>query len=310
MIELLKQEIENHGHQARILPVERLYDLQKDIEAFAKNEELNGFQNYIVSKMYKFELPKTNFTVKSVIIIAVPVPAYAKVDFMWKGKSYPLTSLALYDVGGEEISALTQKYLKKALSPHGYHIKLTPTIPLKRLAVSSGLAVYGRNNITYVEGMGSYQILVAYYSDIPCSSDDWTEVHMAEQCSSCSICLNNCPTGAIRADRFLIDNERCLSFFNEFPGEFPDWIPASAHHCVYDCQKCTIVCPMNKEVRNNVIGPIRFSEEETEMIMAGRKFEEFNPPLKKKIKALGMNKWLAAIPRNIKILIDQQEPAK
>ena len=28
-------------------------------------------------------------------------------------------------------------------------------IPLKRLAVESGAAVYGRNNITYVDGLGS-----------------------------------------------------------------------------------------------------------------------------------------------------------
>jgi epoxyqueuosine reductase len=38
---------------------------------------------------------------------------------------------------------------------------------LKRLAVRSGLARYGRNNVTYVEGMGSFLELSASLTDMP-----------------------------------------------------------------------------------------------------------------------------------------------
>jgi epoxyqueuosine reductase len=36
-------------------------------------------------------------------------------------------------------------------------------LPLKSLAVRSGLAAYGRNNVCYVPGMGSFLELVGLY---------------------------------------------------------------------------------------------------------------------------------------------------
>ncbi|MBN1873490.1 MAG: 4Fe-4S binding protein [Anaerolineae bacterium] len=151
--------------------------------------------------------------------------------------------------------------------------------------------------------MGSFFSFVAYFSDIPCDNDDWVEIRQADVCTHCRICFNNCPTGAIREDRFLIDNERCLSYFNENAGEFPEWIPLSAHHCLYDCLKCQINCPMNKEYVNNVIGPIRFSEDETDRLLSGSPFDTYPPDLKQKSKKLGLHQWPAGIPRNLSILL-------
>jgi len=37
-------------------------------------------------------------------------------------------------------------------------------VPIDRLAVRGGLATYGRNNVTYVPGMGSFHRLSAFYS--------------------------------------------------------------------------------------------------------------------------------------------------
>ena len=307
MIELLKQEILKHGDKVKILSIERLNDLKKDIERFAENDALNNFQKYIVNSLYKFEVPDVDFVIKSIIIIAVPRPAYAKVEFVWQGKKFLLASFALSDIESEDAPTVTGQYLENYLTPEDYHIKHTKDLPLKRLAARSGLAVYGRNNICYVEGMGSHLTLVAYFTDIPCVKDDWTDICNAEICTNCRVCINSCPTDAIRDDRFLIENERCLSFFNEVPGEFPEWIPLSAHNCVYDCLKCQNVCPMNKEYSDNVIGPIKFSEEETNMLMAAREFSEFNPALQKKVKVLGMDQWLKAIPRNLKVLFELSE---
>jgi epoxyqueuosine reductase len=43
----------------------------------------------------------------------------------------------------------------EAVGKEGYQIA-TPILPLKLLAVRSGIAEYGRNNITYASGMGSF----------------------------------------------------------------------------------------------------------------------------------------------------------
>ncbi len=298
MIDLLKREVNKHGDDLRILSIERLNDLKNDINDLEKNYDLNRFQKHIINKMYEFELPAISFAAKSIIIIAVPKPMYANVEFKYQGKEYSLLSPTISDL------EITEKYLNEFLSPKNYHIKFTEHLPIKLLAVRSGLATYGRNNICYVEGMGSSITLVAYFTDIQCVDDDWTNVSKASICSNCNACINHCPTNAISKDRFLIDTEKCLSYYNESPLEIPEWIPSSAHNCVYDCMKCQYVCPMNKEYVNNVFGPVKFSEKETGMIMSGVKLQNLSPELQKKVKVLGMDQWYQAMPRNLSLLFE------
>jgi epoxyqueuosine reductase len=298
MVHLLKQEALVHGEKLTMLSIKRLQNLKNEIERFRKHEELNGFQQWIVNHMYNFEAPTAEFIIRSILIIAIPHPSYAKTVFVRHGKTYHFVSLILSDF------EKTEQYLHAFLAPQDYHIQSAPNLPLKRLAANSGLAVYGRNNICYVEGMGSFFSFVAYFSDIPCDHDDWTDMHQADICTHCTICFNNCPTGAIRENRFLIDNERCLSYFNERPDEFPAWLPLSVHHCIYDCLKCQINCPMNKAYVNNISESIKFSEDETEMLLSGSPFDAFPPALQQKAKILGLHDWLSAIPRNLKILFE------
>jgi len=88
-------------------------------------------------------------------------------------------------------------------------------LPLKILAVRSELASYGKNNISYIPGMGSFYRLIAFYSDFPCQEDIWLEPQMMKHCHNCSACLDNCPTGAITSGGFLLHAERCITFHNE-----------------------------------------------------------------------------------------------
>lgn len=155
--------------------------------------------------------------------------------------------------------------------------------------------------------MGSFLTLIAYFSSIPCTEDPWYPIRSMSACNQCTSCLNNCPTGAIRKERFLIDNELCLSYFNERADDFPEWLPKSAHHCLYDCLKCQIICPKNKDYINNVIGPLEFDEAETDLLLSGRTMEEFPHKLRDKVQFLDMSSWLPAIPRNMRILFENYE---
>lgn len=303
MIELLRQEALEHGDKLQVIPIKRLQSIKKEIEAFKEKEDLNGFQKWIVNDLYKFDVPTAGFAIRSMVLVAVPHPSYAQVEFVRQGKKYNFVSLVMSDLDR------TERYLSDFLAPRNCHTRSASGLPLKRLAVKSGLAVYGRNNICYVEEMGSFFSLVAYFSDIPCDRDNWMEMRQADRCTNCRVCFNSCPTGAIRDDRFLIDNERCLSYFNEGPGEFPAWIPLSAHHCLYDCLKCQISCPMNKEYVNNVIGPIEFNEDETDLLLSGSPFDQFSPDLKQKSTKLGLYQWPDAIPRNLRTLLEASDRA-
>ena len=88
-------------------------------------------------------------------------------------------------------------------------------MPLKALAVCSGLGAYGRNNICYVPCMGSFCQLVAFYAEAPGEEAAWGEPRMMARCETCEACRVHCPTGAIAAERFLLHAERCLVFHNE-----------------------------------------------------------------------------------------------
>ena len=298
MIELLKQAAENKGDRLQMVPVGCLQHIKDEITFFEENNELNNFQKWIVTGLYNLTVPEADFEVKSIIVAAVPHPAYAKVEFIRQGKLYRLICPAASDLDA------AREYITDLVVSEGYHLQPAPALPLKRLAAKTGLGVYGRNNICYNDKMGSFFSLIAFFTDIECGSRIWKDIESNEVCANCNICYNECPTGAIGSDRFLLDNQKCLSLFNEGPGELPEWIPASAHHCIYDCLKCQLKCPMNKEAVQNVVDPIRFSEEETERILTCSSYEDLPLSIKQKAKILGINQWFTAIPRNLNLLFE------
>ncbi|MEE9378294.1 MAG: hypothetical protein V3V33_09695 [Candidatus Lokiarchaeia archaeon] len=63
------------------------------------------------------------------------------------------------------------EFLTEILKPGEYNVAYA-RLPQKTLAVRSGLAEYGRNNITYIPGMGSFHRLTTLYSDFPTEEDN------------------------------------------------------------------------------------------------------------------------------------------
>jgi epoxyqueuosine reductase len=297
IIGLLKEEAVKHGDRLQVVSVGRLAELKRELDEFKSTEELNDFQKWIINDLYHFEIPETGFEVKSIIILALPHPFSADIEIDYQGKTYHTRSL----VSSEFDEA--RKALKDLLKEYDYHIYEEWALPIKRLAVQSGLAIYGRNNITYVDTMGSSLCYLVFYSDIPCEEDGWRKQRVAEICESCNACIELCPTGAIRKERFLINNQRCLSAINESGGEFPQWLPENVHHTLYDCLRCQEKCPMNAAVVKNTIGPIHFSEEETELLLQGKGLEAFTEEFKTKVRNLDLFRWSEGLPRNIKAVI-------
>jgi epoxyqueuosine reductase len=186
------------------------------------------------------------------------------------------------------------------LEPNGYKAAYA-RLPQKTLAVRCGLAKYGRNNITYVEGMGSFHRLTTLYSDFPSNEDNWRELQMMEMCNECSACTRKCPTGAIPTDRFLLRVERCLTHHNEQPQEvpFPDWIDPSWHNCLVGCLHCQYVCPVNKKVKNWTEKGPEFTEEETKLILEGIGYHDLHQETKDKIEEFDLVNYFEVLPRNL-----------
>lgn len=304
----MRGELDNiarlHGDRVQFIDVKHLEDLKKVLDEFKNTEDLNGFQNWIVNDLYQLNIPELPFEPKSILILALHHPMYANVIVKHNGISYKTRTTVRSDFSGG------RKYVQDTLASNGYHLEEQHTLPLKRLAVQSGLAVYGRNNVTYIKGLGSNFSYLGFFTDVPCKEDTWSTMMTAKRCETCKACLNVCPTKAIREDRFLIDNSICLSCMNESAGEFPTWLSNEVHHTLYDCLRCQEYCPLNRKEEmdkpEEEIETIVLSQEFTAMLLEGKKREEFSNEMIELGNHIGLFDWFEAIPRNLRAIMREE----
>ncbi len=297
----LLSTIEKEGGRAKIVSVEHLRDLESDINTLHKQgmfdeeffaEELNGFDFTITDK-----LPGA----KSLIIAAAPQPQ-VRVRFLSQGRELPCIIPPTYSYATDR---KIEELLRSQLEPAGFFIQKA-IIPWKLLAVRSGLAQYGQNNITYIAGLGSFYRLAAFVTDLHCTEDSWGELTFLKDCTNCDACTQACPGGAIGAGRFLLHAERCITFHNERQGKFPAWLNPSWHHCLVGCMVCQKVCPVDKEFRRWVVeGPV-FSEAETAAILRGNSRDLLPPGAVQKLEGLDMIEYANVLGRNLGVLVKKK----
>ena len=67
------------------------------------------------------------------------------------------------------------------------------------------------------------------------------------RCSSCRLCLDACPTGAILSPR-KIDSSRCISYLTvERPTVIPHVLGQKMSNLVFGCDICQEICPFNEK---------------------------------------------------------------
>jgi epoxyqueuosine reductase len=287
-----------HGYQGRIVSVQHLRELQEEIEGRYTQRQFDEEFYHDCLAGFDFQVPESLPGAKSIIVVAVP-RSQTQVSFTSKGETKVLILPPTY-FGYDETRQKVENLLSSILSTEGYRVARAK-IPLKLLAVRSGLGYYGRNNVCYVPGMGSFLELVAVFSDMPCQIDNWHEAEMMEDCQNCYACQENCPTGAIASDRFLLHAERCLVYHNEKKGNvpFPDWIDPSWHNCIVGCLRCQRICPQNKNFLNSVEEKVEFTQDETALILKGVPRDQLPTETARKLQHLNLLENMDILPRNL-----------
>jgi epoxyqueuosine reductase len=267
MLEQLMSQLSERGAQGRVVSIDRLGDLEAAIEGPHSQGLLDAYLVRTYLAGFDYHPPEILPEARSIIVVATPQPQ-VRVTFTWTGEQVPAIIPPTYPE--REMDMRVCALLRELLEPAGYRLA-EARLPKKMLAVRSGLAAYGKNNVTYVPGFGSFHGLVAAYSDLPVAEDGWQEPQMMERCRTCAACLRHCPAGAITAERFLLRAERCITFHNEKPGDvpFPVWVDAAWHNCLVGCLHCQWVCPENRDVPRWVETGVVFSQEETELLLEG-----------------------------------------
>jgi epoxyqueuosine reductase len=290
--------LEEKGYRGIVLPTEHVAQLKSEIEEGISQGKIAAgvYDRYLAE--FQFDVGTRFPSARSIIMTAAPQPQ-RKVTFRFNGRTYSaIIPPTYYNDTDKQIKNI----LQNILTFNDYQL-YPAALPLKLLAARSGLTKYGKNNIAYVEGLGSFVRLRAFLSDLPPDISDWSESRAMKACDKCKACLNECPTGAIAADRFLLHAERCITFFNEGSEEFPKWIDPAWHNSLVGCMRCQLVCPVNKQFVKWVEDGEDFDEAETELILNRIPVDRLPTETVRKLNRCYMMEYLDLLPRNFRTLL-------
>jgi epoxyqueuosine reductase len=293
----LTAALEGLGARVKILPIQRWEDVEREMAGHYQQMDRAFFETWFSGRFRACDdqIPGA----QSLVVVAVPSPV-AEVRFSFRDGSRSFTVPPTYIYRGDE--QRVSGVLSGTLGAEGLHFKRAE-LPAKLLAARSGLGEYGRNNICYVGGMGSFCRLMTYYAGLLPQDDDWRKAKSMDACEGCSACMGQCPTGSIRRDRFLIEADRCLTSFNEMAGHFPSWLDPRWHHCLVGCMRCQVVCPQNRDYLGRVTVQGTFDLADTSMILEGLPLEDLPARTREKLEVLGLKEYYPILGRNISLLV-------
>lgn len=112
----------------------------------------------------------------------------------------------------------------------------------RSLALGAGLGWIGKNGTLITPERGS----MIYLAEIMTSTELPPDSPFTENlCGNCRICIDSCPTGAIR-ENCTIDALKCISYHTiSSKKPIPDDIAAKAGSRIFGCDICQQVCPWN-----------------------------------------------------------------
>ena len=303
-------KLEAKGHRAAAVPVERLEELREHYEDLSRrgllDERLAGELLAGLSLRPPEAVPRPG----SLVVVATRDPVVC-CTFRWQGADVPVLVPPTYLSLRRKSEEVTRELAE--LLPQQSHVECLINAPHKLLAVRSGLARYGRNNITYISGLGSFYGLTTVCTDVPCDGGEWLAPSMMLRCEGCTRCESACPTGAIPEDRILLRGELCITYWNEKPGDvpFPGWLAKDWHDCLVGCLHCQLACPENEAVLDHKETGPSFTEDETEALLRACRPGDLPNGLKEKLENWDLLEWLGVLPRNLAVHLsrtDRQPP--
>ncbi len=162
-------------------------------------------------------------------------PGHGKVARYARGTDYHLVLKA-------RLQALLHKLADGFPTPFLSRI-CVDTAPLleRSLAAQSGLGFIGKNTLLITPGIGSYTVLGELLLSLPLLPS----TPQSPRCGDCRLCLDACPTEALRAP-FQLDARRCISYLTiENSGDIPIPLRKQVGDWIFGCDLCQSVCPYN-----------------------------------------------------------------
>ena len=114
----------------------------------------------------------------------------------------------------------------------------------KAWAARAGLGWIGKHSNLITEDFGSWVFIGELLLNLELNYD---ELEVADQCGSCTLCLEACPTSAI-IEPYIIDSNICISHatIESRAAEIPAPVSDHLEGWLYGCDICQDVCPWNQ----------------------------------------------------------------
>jgi len=148
-----------------------------------------------------------------------------------------------HEVLGDKLRALLQWIKEQWPEAEGKAcVDIQPMMD-KAWAVRAGLGWMGKHTNLITQDFGSWVFLGELLLNLEL---DYDKQEIADQCGSCTLCIDACPTGAIE-EPYLLNSQKCISYETiesraesiqpEISGRLEGWL--------YGCDICQDVCPWN-----------------------------------------------------------------
>jgi len=298
--EELKRALGELDIQYRILPVGRLSEVEAAVIDRLDAAPYPPLLAQGLKNLYRVSPEEILPDARSIIVMSVP-ERVREIVFHHAGQAQSVLIPPGY-VNFTGRRAQLHKLLCDVLAPAGYQTELIIP-PLKLLAVRSGLARYGRNNLCYVEGQGCCSHLSAFLTTLPPSDFTWAAPTYMPECERCVRCQCTCPTGALENSGVVVD--RCLTRFNRMPGEYPEWIDKKWLNSLFGCLKCIGACPFNAPYLSDPEHMLTFCEADTATLLAAAAWEDVPAELAARFDCLGFPEFYPILLRNIRAILLQ-----
>jgi epoxyqueuosine reductase len=300
MINNLQAFLDKYDLKGRTIPAARLKDLERDYNEISDKGLIDSKLEELYLRNFSFSKPEGLEDFNSLVILSMARPIH-RLGINYKGKKIKVLLPPTY-INYQKINQKIFKLFRDWMNSAGYRV-FTARLPLKLLSVRSGLAKYGKNNISYIGKWGSFHQLFGFFTDIKADTDPWQDMEALDACKTCTLCIRNCPTGAIKKDRFLLDAARCLTFLNESEEDIPPWVDPQVHNSLIGCMRCQDVCPYDRKLIKWIEDIGELDGKETEMLLDYDEEKDKDSPLIGKYKELGIHEFLDLVPRNLRLLL-------